>query len=202
MALPPDVIHTVVSGSNVGSDRWSFGWWQDTSSAAPAGNADLDANPDWLTFITELVTAMTTQQAVDKYDVYRYQGGALVNHWQKSVSHPGTATSGQLPLQVSLVVTLRSAIPTRRGRGRVYLPTCAFAMMGTGHLFSSTKVNTLVDKLALAFTSLGSGSNPVGVVSRVEGVIRPVVSIDADLVPDTQRRRSNELTSARHSHAV
>lgn len=201
MAIPDDAGHYVVSGTSPGGEGFAFGWW--VHDVSHSFGANLDLSTAWGTFRTALNARMTTQQSITQYDYYRYASGVVSYHDQSSVAHAGTGTSGQLPLQVACVLTTRTATLSRRGRGRLYLPTSDFSMMsGSGNLFSSTVVNTLVDDFAAYLTSIATGSDHPVVVSRAGSVMEVITSVDADYVPDTQRRRRGKLTSARHSHSV
>lgn len=201
MPIPDDVTHFVISGSNPGGEAFAFGYWIGIRSGLPVGG--LDSQALWSTFRTELLNHMGPDQVITDYDTYAYSGGALVEHDHESVNHPGVDTTGALPLQVACVLTMRSDVLTRSGRGRLYLPTSGFSIMGgSGHLFASSVVNSLVDKFAAWLSTYSAtGADPV-VVSRTHGVMHTITSVDADLVPDTQRRRRNKLTSARHSAPV
>lgn len=106
----------------------------------------------------------------------------------------GSAVTNQLPRDVAVVVTLRTALATRRGRGRVYLGgyTTAQVAPGTGRMttaLSDAAAAFLVSLLAL--TVNGQPWN-LGVLSRTDFpmVTRAVVqAITRDLRFDTQRGR-------------
>jgi hypothetical protein len=101
------------------------------------------------------------------------------------------------------VLTLRTANATRSGRGRIYLPFVAQTLVAATGMLPSTNVNNLVDTFALWISEqITLGTNVPVVVSQSQSVVRTIVAVDADLVPDTQRRRRNKLTSARHTHTV
>jgi hypothetical protein len=164
---------------------------------------DLDATTEWPTFRTALLSHMASDQVITAYDLYRYEGGIATRHDHSSVTHAGTDTDGHLPLQVACVLTLRTATLSRRGRGRLYLPTCGASMMsGSLHMFLESAVDTLVDDFANYLSMANTGGRVVSVVSRTGSSSEPVTSVDADLVPDTQRRRRDKLTSARHSASL
>lgn len=74
--------------------------------------------------------------------------------------------------------------------------------MDANGLFTTTVVNPAVDNLALLLAVYQLDPlNPV-VVSQTNSTSYPLVSVDADLVPDIQRRRANQLTSTRHSATI
>lgn len=201
MGIPDDAGQWVVSGTSGSSETWAFGWW--IHDPTHDNGANLDASTAWPIFRDYLLGCMETDQVIRQYDYRRYSGGVPVAHVQWPVTHAGTDSGGALPLQVACVLTLRSATLNRQGRGRLFLPTCAFSMMsGSDHQFSSTKVNNLVDKFADVLSDFqGGGYDPV-VVSRVGSAMHTITSVDADTVPDTQRRRRAQQTSGRHSASV
>jgi hypothetical protein len=201
MSIPDGAAHIVVSGVCASSESFAFGFWFDNTSGP--GGADLDLSSTWGSFRNTLLGHMTSDQVITAYDDYEYSGGVVSFHDHVDVSHPGTDTSGQLPLQTSCVLTLRTATLSRRGRGRLYLPTCGFSLMsGSEHKFAASQVNGLVDTFAAYLATGGAGGTPAVVVSRMGSAMHVITSVDADLVPDTQRRRTNKLTSIRHSASV
>ena len=208
MAIPNGLTKVVVSGHNAGNaERWAFslwfngyGPWPDEDAFDPAG---MDLTTNWPLFISSLCIANQPDFAVTSYDAYYYQGGVAVTHQQETVNHVGTGTGDGMPLQIACVMTLRTALSTRRGRGRIYLPFTDSNQMGANHIFASSNVNNCVDYLALYLSALQlTGDYTPVVVSQTGGTSNVITSVDADLVPDTQRRRANRLTSARHSSPV
>lgn len=69
-------------------------------------------------------------------------------------------------------------------------------------LFNGTAVNAVVDNLASWFNVFSTAAFPVVVLSQTGSSTAVVTAVDADLVPDTMRRRRNKLTSTRHSATV
>lgn len=113
---------------------------------------------------------------------------------------PGTADSGaqSLPPQCSIVISLLTAQPGARGRGRSYFPG-----MSTYVLTDSGRLTTVVrDALAAAwkdyFDSLNAALSPLiaGVASDVGGYVNAISGIRVGDVIDTQRRRRDELPEA------
>lgn len=110
---------------------------------------------------------------------------------------PGALTSNRLPVQTCLVASLRSGLPGRRNRGRMYLP-CTAAPLGTDHQIPSTTVNNV----AIAVKALVDGINgrptpgPFGrvVVAGSAGIV-PLTSVLVDSEPDIQRRHADKLVA-------
>lgn len=137
-------------------------------------------------------------------DSYYYAGGtAAAAHGQAPMVFAGTAPFGIHPTQIAVVATLRTALNTRRGRGRIYLPATGVQMTGTYPLLATSTVNAMLDALALMLTArkLDPLVAPV-VVSQTGSITSPIISVDGDTIADTQRRRRNKLVTSRHVHAV
>lgn len=201
MAIPDHATQIVISGTSESPEEWAFGFWCTKALTGIDRDSNLDALSEWVTFRGSLLSCMATDQAITKYTARLYIGGVLHSQDETAVSHPGTS-SGFLPLQCATVLTLRTADLSRSGRGRMYLPTCGASMSrGDSHTWQTTKVSDLVDKFA-AFCTSQVALSPVSVVSRTHTVANVVNRIDADFVPDTQRRRRNQLATSRHSAAV
>lgn len=198
MPVPNNAGQYVISGVAATAETWAFGFWVNDSTDIQG--SDMDLNTDWVAFRNALLGLWADDQIMTKYTYRRYTGGSVSRVSENSVSHAGTNAQPLLPLQCSLVLTLRTSVRSRQGRGRIYLPIGTTQAMGASdHLYASTEVNNLVDKFAAFCTG---STSPVVVVSRTSGTMHSVTSVDADLVPDTQRRRRNQLSTARHSHAV
>lgn len=107
------------------------------------------------------------------------------------VGEAGTVVADPLPFQVALVASLRTAVNTRRGRGRVYL--CGFTE--TANTTSGEPVSTLRADLLTYFTDLMTGLDTIDhdlvVYSRTGGNTAIVTNVLIDGYWDTQRRRAN-----------
>lgn len=122
---------------------------------------------------------------------------------------PGSHAGAVLPLQDSVVVSLRTGTPGPRGRGRFYLPTLPTAFMGShGRLDSS--VPPTIATAAKAFLEGLVYSSPSGAGAHTRTIVTgsPWVNYSAitqvkvgDLV-DTQRRRRRQLDEAYSSEDV
>lgn len=107
----------------------------------------------------------------------------------------GGVSTPLLPPQCSLVVTLRSATNSRRGRGRVYLSGFITTHMDTqtGQA-TSTICNAERSSFKDLADSLLDNATPLAVASRVSGVLYMVVLVGVNSVWDTQRRRTRDLS--------
>lgn len=119
----------------------------------------------------------------------------------RTLNLPGVATDEQLPPQVAVVVSLRTQLANRAGRGRFYLPAMATNAIAAGRL--DTAAQTVVRNSAQRlFNSLRTGT--IQTVIWTKGLLTPRVVTDFSVgdVMDTQRRRRNQLTEVRISGTV
>lgn len=113
----------------------------------------------------------------------------------------GTDANGPLPPQCSAVVSLRSAIFTRAGRGRFYLPTFATDKVAAGRILAGAVTQTVTAAQKFVQSLNGAGYTVV-VYHRSTRTHDNVVSVDVGDVFDTQRRRRDKLVEVRSSLAV
>lgn len=206
MAIPDGVTRVVYSGHTAGtSESWAFGLWlKDTTGIAQDYNPGEPTAATYLNWRNSFLALMRPEDHLTDLDSYLYSGGVATTHTHATVSHAGTASAATLPPQCAVVLTLRTSLATRSGRGRMYLPYWGEAIDTTTRLGNATAINAAVDALALWINNL-TASTPTTtgvVVSQTHGTTATITSIDADNVIDTQRRRRNKLTSTRHSHTV
>lgn len=110
----------------------------------------------------------------------------------------GVTGAKSLPYEVSCAVTLQTDTRGPRGRGRLYLPPFATALVqGGGGKFSDVDLNAIGGALGDFFEAhlLAEGHVPV-VVSRRAIQLHEVTSIKMGHVPDSQRRRRRNVDEA------
>ncbi len=185
-------------------DTFTFSWWTDSTqdlATVQAGNVqwaqdlwagatdgagleDLLPSSCVLTTVrTGLITQETgQQQAVD----------------EDTVNLPGVATGNSLPNDVALVVSLRTNLANRRGRGRFYLPSLVATTLTAAGRLDPTAQQNIVDSLANAWNGYTGVGDPV-VYSRTQRTIEDVISFDVGDLFDTQRRRENKVAQSRIS---
>jgi len=201
---------TIFGTSMQGTEEWSTGFHLGGQSAdveppTEAGAAVIAAA--WKTFWqtnavsvsskwqftgVKLATLDLDGTAYGNEQVYHYEAtpasGAGVIHW---------------PAQVALVATLLSDVP--RGlasKGRMYLPGIASSLTDAGKL-SNTTVSAVATNLKAFFDDINTNFELPGVATIAsrgskppligDPVTRTVQSIRIGDVPDTQRRRRNQL---------
>lgn len=127
--------------------------------------------------------------------------GTQISRLIDDVSLPGVASGEMLPFQCASGVSWRTALATRSGRGRMYLPPLAVSVLDTGRL-STGAVSTIVDAVGQLTDSLDGGGLALVLLNRTTLATTPVTTVDVGNVIDTQRRRRNKLIEVRVSNPV
>lgn len=194
--MPTPYTKVVISGTINASEVFAFGF-QLLNRAGDQATQDTLA----IAFTGPLVTAGATktvmQSLINTTDVYTMLsmyayddiGGTarLVSHAPMSVAG---SSSSHLPNQVALVATLRSAVPSRRTRGRMYLPATGAATLTGGFYGGSGPAN--VAAAVKALMSVSPTLFPPVVVSTAAASASPITSVSVDNRLDIQRRRANK----------
>lgn len=205
MPIPSGVTKNVISGTLPGGEVWQTAYWQTGLTAAEADDAHmatLAANSTFIALMNAWKALCASGARATAIDRYYYAGGSgAAAHGHGVLNYGGTAATQLSPNQVAVVTTLRTAVSSRAGRGRMYWPATGDPTDQTSGLLGSAAIDTLVDALAAWFTSLTTGQ-PAVVVSQTQNTSHPITSVDADYRADTQRRRVNRIRSLRHSHVV
>lgn len=115
-----------------------------------------------------------------------------------AASHPGTSLATTLPHSVAEAVSLRTALATRAGRGRFYLPPLDVDSTSAGRILGAA-VTAAANGAAFMCNGLNSAGFQVVVYHRELLTWTNVVRIDVGDVFDDQRRRRNKLVETRTS---
>ena len=186
-------------------DQFSFSWWSNNSLTIDSshGNAITWAETLWngqdtLPGYATLCSADVSIQRITTGEISPLTGQQQTLR-ESNVDIAGTSTSNSLPADVAIVVSLRSPVANRTGRGRFYLPQpTTNALTAVGRL-DETAQSTIVDALTAAWTQANAaGENPV-IYSRTQRATREITSFNVGDLFDTQRRRENALTENRVS---
>lgn len=155
-------------------------WWV----AGGAGNSVQNMNPTLVTlsFLRAYLIPANSDQA------------SLLSEANFGTTLAGNGVSVH-PAQTAMVVSTRSPVPGRSGRGRMYLPAIA-ADLGNNLRFSQTRITGVATATAALIGAFGSSSYQDvrlrAVVASTAGA-RPIVRVEADDDPDVQRRRSDKI---------
>lgn len=195
------------SGVCASGDIFVFTWWADSSAdlATVSTAATTWATDAWDgvgtgTGLAPLFTAgvILNRVSTGLVDVVTGRQSALA---EATVALPGTAPDPAMPADVALVVSLRTALANRSGRGRFYLPQPAAATLTADGRLSAAQQSSAVEAARAAFAAFVATGDPV-VYSRTMRATTRVTSLDIGDLFDTQRRRENALTQVRISATV
>jgi hypothetical protein len=134
---------------------------------------------------------------VDELD----SAGKNVSQGRASLALVGTGVEEPLPPQCAVVVSTRTDVPTRKGRGRFFLPSPVVTTVIDQRLDSAAQTDILNGALAMLNSMKADTWLPV-VYHRGFDSGDEIFSIDVGDVFDTQRRRRNKLVETRLSHTL
>lgn len=190
-------------GHCAAGDQFVFSWWSETSVSIDTSQSnavqwaeDLWAGPSAGTGWASMSTAGVGIDRITTGEITVATGQQQALR-ETTTNLVGTAAGDALPAEVALVVSLRTALANRTGRGRFYLPQPAAVTLATDGTLDATVQGQLADALAAAWANAnGAGENPV-VYSRTAKATRVITSFDVGDVFDIQTRRQNSLTQQR-----
>lgn len=196
------LFHMTLEGTTP-DGNWSFGLWttntgDDVAAAltkfqtavAAMWASDLDA------YISDQV-AYTAQKVVSVDP----SSGKQIARADGVATDAGANTGETLPPQIAVAVSLRTALATRAGRGRFYLPPFAVDQVLNGRLVSATQTDVL-DQAKQMFDSLVANSHTPVIFHRTAASTTPITTIAVGDVFDTQRRRRDSYQESYVSDTV
>lgn len=141
-----------------------------------------------------------TTIGVDEIVVDELDGvGKNLHQNRGSLVLAGTNANDVLPYQCSVGYSTRTASPTRRGRGRGFLPVFAVDTAVGGLLNPTAQAQVARAVKAMIDHINASVSFGCVVYHKTDGDGTYIESIDVGDVFDTQRRRRNQITETRIS---
>jgi hypothetical protein len=114
----------------------------------------------------------------------------------------GVAAGNALPADCSLVVSLRTDLATRSGRGRFYLPQPAASNLTVDGGVAADLINDLMASLTAAWAAYNTGVDRPVIYSPTFRVSRNITSFNIGDRWDTQRRRENKVKEIRTTTAM
>lgn len=195
-----------MSGPGPAGDIWVAGWYSVSSQTLASVHTAFDT---WVqTFIgtTMLPLWATETQLTDiETDELDPTTGHNVSQVQTAENLKGTGTGFQLPQRSAVVVGMRTALPTRSGRGRFYLPAPDSTNITTTGLLISATATTISSGAASAFGTFMATAQPV-IYHRNKlnppPSTTPVTTVTVGVVLGSQRRRTNKVAPAYSSHGI
>lgn len=190
-------------GHCAAGDLFIYSWWANDTrdidaahGAAVDWNALLWAGPGGVFGLGDMVTANVGIDLVIT-GMIDQATGTQQQRRETPQSLDGVAVGNPLPADVALVVSLRTQLANRRGRGRFYLPQPAVNQVtATGRVVPAS-VTGLVAALQAAWVGYNQASSRPVVYSRTGRSIQNITSYDVGDLFDTQRRRENALIQVR-----
>jgi hypothetical protein len=193
----PAHVKTVISGTYPNGEIFAFGY----STLGEAGN-QATLNTTAAAVAAVFTTTGTTQtlfkglinnqSAYTKVTCYSYAAGASNASLTAQVTmNVVGAGAGSLPLQMCLVATLRTAVPSRRARGRMYLPANGISNIDNKGYLSTPTPQAIADAVAVLIVAQGSAIKAV-VISVVGNSAEQITKVTVDNKFDVQRRRANK----------
>lgn len=111
----------------------------------------------------------------------------------------GVMAGNALSADNSLLVSLRTALPQRTGRGRFYLPQPAVGNLTTTGRWAADIINDVIAALTAAWGAYNTGVDRPVIYSTTFRVVRPITSFNIPDLAATQRRRENKVPPTRTS---
>lgn len=195
-------------GHNAAGDIWQFTWWSNslrtTADANTAAVAWLNELWDPAGAALGLGSLVVAGVGADRVSTGRINPSTGLQDQlaEGTVALVGTAVGSSLPPDVALVVSLRTALANRRGRGRFYLPAMAASTLAADGRVATAAITTLVGALTAAWGPYTTGVDTVVVYSRTGRMDTTVSSFDIGNLFDTQRRRDNKIVEVRTSASM
>lgn len=150
--------------------------------------------------IKQLIPTTTTLSQSSATEIDPLTGKNL-GQQQTAEALVGTDASGPVPPQCCVVVSMRTALFNKSGRGRFYLPALGTDNVVAGRIkaASVTQMTTAAQKMV---QSLNGAGYTVCIYHRSSKTHDNVTSVNVGDVFDTQRRRRDKLVEARTSLSV
>lgn len=199
-----------LNGTMGNSETWSISLHYATPEGAVlAGPQSLN---DWADAITadwfdltnnQLGTFMSNQGRLTRVDTYQYGAtGPAVAVGSSSLAQPSYSGEVRLPWQTCVVMSLKTALAGASFRGRAYWPAPGGTMQSDGTFLGFDSATAPGPRFAQLLEFIGAAAGEsVGLVPHVysptRNLITPVIAVETDTVPDTQRRRADAIVGIR-----
>lgn len=191
-----------VTGPNPGGDVWV------STMHSNSANTLASVHTAWTTFINTFFSGtynalMPNEQSAtgtitDQLDPIT---GKNVAQASSTISQVGSGAGGTASPRNCLVASLVTTLPTRAGRGRMYLPGPDATHYTANGQFDSTMISTISSAFAAALTTFKATSQPV-VFHRSTKTGTNVTAVKFGVIVGTQRRRTNKDLNTYSSNNV
>lgn len=199
------IYRITVSGHGITQEEWNFTIHVEMVTGQAAILATLAADAVTLAWQGPPTPGSSLQQlyatttlvdgvVVDELD----NAGKNVSQGRANLALAGTAVTEPLPPNVAIAVSLRTATPTRAGRGRFFLPAPVIGNVVNQLLPATPRGQILNAALAMLDHLKDNAAQPV-IYHRLSHLGTPIITCDVGNVFDQQGRRRNQLVEARVS---
>lgn len=193
--------HTALG--TIGTEQWSVSVYTSGSVSEAA------ANGTWVTAWGDLWTAITTLVGtnVTVSELFTSTMSATFRQTTKTQATSalaGTSSSVSLPYQNAVVATWRTAMSTKSGHGRWYLPTPATNALTatTGLVLSSTALGDYATGMTNLATALVTGGLSPVLVKKSANTTTSITNGDVSNTLATQRRRRSKIVPTRSAFTL
>lgn len=199
----------VLSGTLAGgTEEWSTGVafggagvTQDLAEVSQWATGIANALPTFLTGTGLVLSGLLSDfGTVGLVRVYGYAGGPdapaqVVGEAITDIEGDGAV---RCPTTTAVVASLRTGVPGASYRGRIYWPGQGAQVTGEGMLGGTAGPSQLAQAFSALLELLAAASPNVGTVfpgvySGTKDLITPVIEVAVGSVPDSQRRRRDDL---------
>lgn len=105
----------------------------------------------------------------------------------------GTSVGKAVSQRDCLVVGMRTPLPTRAGRGRMFLPSPSADHYNATGEFIDAELTTLANDFANGLAAMRAVIQPV-LLHRADRTTTPITRVTIGNIPGMQRRRTNKVT--------
>lgn len=143
---------------------------------------------------TEIGPMWSTEQQITGYTTDALDPNTGKNTAQQSsaLTMKGSGSGNALDQRACITFSLRTALPTRAGRGRMYWPGLDDTHLTTTGLWSSTDCQSLATAAASALGTLAGTAQPV-IYHRDSRTFTAITQVEISQIVNTQRRRTNKV---------
>lgn len=127
--------------------------------------------------------------------------GKNVAQTSSTISQVGTGAGGTPSPRASVVLGLRTALPTRSGRGRMYYPSPDDSHYASTGLLVAADAATISNGFGAALTTFKATSTPV-IFHRKTLTFDVVLTVTVGVITGSQRRRTNKDNPNYQSHTI
>lgn len=182
-----------VSGPGAAGDVWNTTFHSSSGQSLTTVHA---AAVQWCTdFLGSTMAALWTPDVSAtqiETDELINNGHTNTAQLRSTLNIVGTATGQPTNPRVAVVVGLRTALPTRAGRGRMFVPAPGAGSLTADGLLAVSVASSISSGAKTAFGTLNATSQLV-IFHRLLATITPVNAITVGVVLGSQRRRTNKI---------